>query len=518
MIQYMRGGWRFPSAKGAALVGAIVCVTTAGGCLPGSDSDEGTFKATLGKFTSSESEPPQVNRAEKKDALLSMRAVDDLGEGLASTVRSVRRAGEQLVSLERSSVAAANLGPSLPDAAPITIDAALFDFYNALREVESRKRDKPLTIVHFGDDHIASDRFSGDLREQFQSRFGRSGRGLLQPGLYPARGVKFDRGGQWKPFSSADVSSGVYGVTGVKLAASASDAWVRLTSADGPFDWVEITLETGPKQGSAIISIDGEAKTVPTSSPTPDWKKIRLNRPGRELTVRAKGDGEIRLHSWMVGNEQPGVSYINLGLPRATALTAERWSPSLLAADLKSLAPSLIIIGYGTAEGFDDTLNMPAYEQRLLQVIGRMKIAAPDASFLIIGPPDAARMPSFATAQGGGMNACRGLTSLEAARYDKWMEKGDMRIARWHAPPKLHGVRTAMKRVAAHVNAYFWDWSKIMGGQCGIHAWVHAEPPLATGDHVQLTAEGAKRSARSFFNELMGGYSSAAVAATTQRR
>ncbi len=513
----VRRNWLYLLAKRAAFTGTVAAALSVGGCLPGADSDEGTFKATLGRFTSSETDAPQVNRADKKDALLSMRAVDDLGEGLASTVRSVRRAGEQLVSVERSAPVTGSLGRALPEAEAITIDAALFDFYNALRTVEARKRDKPLTIVHFGDDHIASDRFSGDLREQFQSRFGQSGRGMLQPGLFPARGVKFDRGGQWRSSSSVEDSGGIYGATGVKLTAKGSDAWLRLTSADGPFDWVEVTLETGPKQGSAIISIDGEAKVVPTAAPSPDWKKIRLNRPGRELTVRAKGDGEIKVHSWMVGNLRPGVNYVNLGLPRATALTPERWSPSLLAADLKSLEPSLIILTYGTIEGFDDTLNMPAYEQRLLQVIGRMKIAAPEASFLIIGPPDGARMPAFAASQGGGMDACRGLTALEIARYAKWMAKGDMRMARWHAPPKLNGVRTVLRRVAAHVNAYFWDWSKIMGGQCGIHAWVHAEPPLAAGDHVQLTAEGAKRSARTLFNELMGGYSSSGLA-TAQKR
>ncbi len=516
MTDQKRKSWLTLLAKRAGATGALVAALCVGGCLPGADSDEGTFKATFGKFTSSEGDAPQVNRADKKDALLSMRAVDELGEGLASTVRSVRRAGEQLVSIERAAPVTGSIGSTLPDAEPTTIDAALFDFYKALRTVEARKRDKPLTIVQFGDDHITSDRFSGDLREQFQSRFGQSGRGMLQPGLFPARGVKFDRGGQWRSVSSVDDSGGIYGATGLKLATKASDAWLRLT-ADGAFDWVEVTLETGPKQGSAIILIDGEAKVVPTAAASPDWKKIRLNRPGRELTIRAKGDGEIKVHSWMIGNNRPGVNFVNMGLPRATALTPERWSPSLLAADLKSLEPSLIILSYGTVEGFDDTLNMPAYEQRLLQVIGRMKIAAPEASFLIIGPPDAARMPAFATSQGGGVNACRGLTSLEAARYAKWMRKGDTRLARWHAPPKLHGVRTALKRIAAHVNAYYWDWSKIMGGQCGIHAWVHAEPPLASGDHVQLTAEGAKRSARSLFNELMGGYS-VAGAATAQKR
>ncbi|MDX2263728.1 MAG: hypothetical protein NW215_01970 [Hyphomicrobiales bacterium] len=494
-------------------VRAVVCVfacITAGGCLPGADSEDGGLKAALGKFTSDEE--TRVNRAEKKDALISMRAVDELGENIASTVRSVRRAGEHLVSIDRGP-SVLDAGPGLAEAEPPVIETALAPFYASLAALEARKTEKPVTIVHLGDDHIASDRFSGDLREQFQSRFGRAGRGMLPPGVYPSRGVKFDRGGQWRALSSAEGAPGMFGATGVKLVGSGPDAWLRLTSVDGPFDWVEVTLETGPKQGAAIIAVDGETKTVPTAAPSADWKKIRLNRQGRELTIRAKGDGDIKVHSWMIGSQRAGVNYVNLGLQRASALTADRWSPSLLAADLKSLEPNLIVLGYGTVEGFDDRLNIAAYEKRVVQIITRLKSAAPDAAVLIIGPPDAARMPDFAAAQGGGMNACRSLTALETARYHKWMEKSDMRIARWHAPPKLGEVRAALKRIAAHTGSYFWDWSKIMGGPCGIHAWAHAQPALASGDHVQLTAEGAKRSARSLFNELMGGYGAYANAA-----
>jgi hypothetical protein len=497
-------GW----PKRPAFYASFMAALALGGCLPGADGDDGALKATLGRFAGGDG--PSVNRDGKKDALLTMRAA--AAEDDASwEVTSVRRGGEQLVARGRGMVTG-SIGPTLSDAPPVPIDAALAHFYDALRKLEIRHSSKPVTVVHLGDDHIAGDRFSGDLREQFQSRFGRAARGMLAPGLFPARGVKFDRGGHWKAFSSAE-DAGVFGLTGVKLAASSPDAWMRLTAVDEPFEWVEITLETGPRFGAAVILIDGEAKAVSTASSSSDWKKIRLAKPGRELTIRAKGDGEIRVHSWTLGDSRPGVNYVNLGLPKATGLTAQRWLAPLMAADLKALEPSLIVLGYGSVEGFDDTLNTPAYEQRLFEVVTRLKTAAPQASLLIIGPPDSSRMPAFAAAQGGGTNACRGLTAAETARYIRFMQKEDMRLARWHAPPKLAEVRDVMRRVAAHTNAYFWDWSKIMGGVCGIHAWVHAEPPLAAADHVQLTSEGAKRSARSLFNELMGGYAAYASAA-----
>jgi hypothetical protein len=45
-----------------------------------------------------------------------------------------------------------------------------------------------------------------------------------------------------------------------------------------------------------------------------------------------------------------------------------------------------------------------------------------------------------------------------------------------------------------------------MGGPCGIHAWVHSKPALAAKDHIHLTEEGSKRTARLLFREMMMAY------------
>ena len=79
-------------------------------------------------------------------------------------------------------------------------------------------------------------------------------------------------------------------------------------------------------------------------------------------------------------------------------------------------------------------------------------------------------------------------------------------LARWHAPPRLSDVRAALARVAQKTGARFWDWSTVMGGECGIHAWANATPPLAASDRVHLRGAGAERSARALFDELMRTY------------
>jgi hypothetical protein len=44
-----------------------------------------------------------------------------------------------------------------------------------------------------------------------------------------------------------------------------------------------------------------------------------------------------------------------------------------------------------------------------------------------------------------------------------------------------------------------------MGGDCSIHAWAYADPPLAQRDHNLLTADGYRRSADALFQRLLAG-------------
>lgn len=389
--------------------------------------------------------------------------------------------------------------------APIAPPAvALGNFYAALAALANGQRTEPVTVLHLGDDHIALDQFTSDLRAQFQSRFGDAGRGLLTPGVFPAQGVKFDRGGAWTLRNSAGGDDGLYGITGLRLETSAPDAWVRLNHLRGNFDTLDITFATAPAYGTAVVVIDGEPKLIPTSADRAGRTSIRVSGQAREVVVRPRGDGPIALLSISIGMERSGVRYINLGLPGATAATPGKWNTQFVAADLAAVRPDLIVLSYGTREGFIDKLDLREYELRVSLLVQQLRELAPQSSFLLLGPPDAARLPAFAAGRGG--QACRGLSAREISQYRRMMKSEDRKLARWHAPPMLDGVRTTLRSVASAHDAYFWDWSKMMGGPCSIHAWVHATPPLAAPDHMTLTPAGAERAARALFIELMNGY------------
>jgi hypothetical protein len=288
------------------------------------------------------------------------------------------------------------------------------------------------------------------------------------------------------------------------MEASGKDSWIRLTDAKGQFDWSEIMFGTGPGYGTVIVTADGDPHLIPTASAKPDRTGIRVAQKAREIVVRPKGDGPVALLSLRVGLDRPGIRYVSLGVPGATAATPGKWSTEFVSAELGRLKPDLIVLSYGMQEGFTDKLNIEDYQLRVRFLVQQLKEWAPQASFLLTGPPDAARLPDWAAGRGG--QACRALNAHEIARYRRMLRSQDERLARWHAPPMLTPVRRALRNVAASEGAFFWDWERMMGGSCSVHAWASATPPLASPDHRMLTQAGAERSARALFLELIGGY------------
>ncbi len=476
----------FLITRTALTIGAAVLMA---GCLPESQDDAKTGKEPVTAQHRPQTEPAAVRTT-----------------GLAGRSDNTETAIYSVQNTSLADGAATVPVPTIDDIPEVPADVALRHFFEALADLETQREKRAVTILHIGDSHIAADRFSGSLREQFQSRFGDAGRGMLMPSLYLARGVKFDRGGKWKVALSTGGGEGPFGVTGAKVSASDRSAWIRLTMKDKPFAWCEITLDSGPDNGTVVLGLDGQIKEASTHGDQKGWRNIRLEGGARELLIRPKGDGEVAIHSIAIGSDNPGVRYVNLGLPGATALTPLSWEQSYLQNDLERLNPDLIILSYGTDESLRESLNIPDYEAQVSVAISRLRRIAPQASLIVIGPPDISVMPKFAARTGRASDVCRDLSPSERVNYDAMIEAEDPRLARWHPPRNLTAIRSSLRRLAAAHNAFFWDWSRPMGGACGIHAWVHSKPPLAAKDHVHLTEEGSQRSARLLFRQVISAY------------
>jgi len=476
----------------AGIVAATFACVLATGCLPGDRSDSAEQASPV--F-------PVSNTAAKTDLGLFEQASpspSSPGDDPLSVTTTA-------AVVPTSAPAPAATEPDLASRPLTTLSApiALANFFKALAALERGDRQKPVTILHLGDGHIAADRFTADLRTWLQARFGDAGRGFMAPGLFRVAGVQISRTGNWTVASSAAGDPGPYGLTGMRLSGRKGAVLELTLPTASAFDWAEITFATGPQTGRAYVGVDDKGESISTRTPTPNWQRIRINAGGSTLKVRAEGEGPIHLLSSSVRRGEPGVRYVNLGVPQATALTPQRWKQAYVIDELNHVSPDLIILGYGTNEAFDDNLDQKAYAKGLISLIRQLKQAAPQASLMAIGPPDVARLPHFASERS---KACRPLSEDERGNYSALMRGQSPRLGRWHPPPNLRTVRNLIKRTANQEGAFFWDWSDMMGGPCSIHAWVHTEPALAAANHRDFTVAGARRSARALFRAIMKGY------------
>ncbi|CAN5257607.1 hypothetical protein BH10PSE1_BH10PSE1_31910 [soil metagenome] len=138
----------------------------------------------------------------------------------------------------------------------------------------------------------------------------------------------------------------------------------------------------------------------------------------------------------------------------------------------------LIVLEYGVNEGFDDTLDLSAYERLLRSEITRLRAEAPQAAILVLGAPDAMR------GEGGG--AC----------------PGDVE-GRWRSPAMLAEVRAIQQRVTFAMNVTYWDWRGRMGGDCSAFRLTLGDEPMMRGDHVHFTQAGADWIGSLLYDDLM---------------
>ncbi|MBF0130502.1 MAG: hypothetical protein HQL33_10975 [Alphaproteobacteria bacterium] len=402
----------------------------------------------------------------------------------------------------RPGVPPARLDPgSLPPRA-----RPLRPLFEALRNLETGAEAGPVTILHLGDSHTAGDRFSGRLRELFQERFGAAGRGALPPGKpfkgFLPRQVSLHATPGWKTASSFDAGeTGIFGLSGFRVRSHSPDDRMRLdsTTPEG-FNLVEVEVLMQPKGGTFRLAVDDRPQGVYTTvAPSPQVGILRLPVPdgSRSVELRPLGGGPVELLSWATQRENhPGIVYESHGIVGATVNIVGRWDPEVTSWEIAHRAPALIVVVFGTNEGFNDTLTEERYEADFEARLDLLHRAAPEAAILVVGAPDGQRLS----------RACR-----KAARSSRPFPCGGrgnqpVRGCHWSTPVNLAMTRAVQSRVAARKGYYFWDWSRTMGGVCGMHDWVNRSPQLARGDHVHLQPEGYALSAEALFADLMALY------------
>ncbi|MEM1318560.1 MAG: GDSL-type esterase/lipase family protein [Pseudomonadota bacterium] len=481
------------------LAAAFVSVTGVGllvGCQQAGQSKVNSPFANVAQNRPIESRIPTATPTQRASAIRTAR--DGLREQSQSILAAQREAEPKPKVMPKPTVVA-SLGPTElkppaqratdaiastrppkdePEIATRQSGKPLARFRAKLAGLKSGSRTKPVTVLHIGDSHVASDSFTRGIRRALQNEYGNAGRGTVIPARAFKYGVadqvKMTSSGSWKARTALRVKEQRFGLSGVSVATRSSRAKMTLVSQNGAFDWAQVTVVSGPSQGRVTLSAGGVEKTFDARAASAGSKTFRIDARGSELEVRGGGGSRIEVLSWATGRNTPGVRYVNFGLIGATVAITRRFDPRLVANDVKAIAPDLIVYGYGTNEGFNDNLDLKRYARRGSAFMQSLADAAPQADLVYIGAASGLRRKGRGVNCGGG----------------------------WKEPRRLGPLRETVQQMAKKQNAAYWDWSDAMGGRCAINEW--ASKRLASKDRVHLTSRGYARSANAFAAFLMG--------------
>ncbi len=385
-------------------------------------------------------------------------------------------------------VTACAAAPCVPVPAAPTAPQGLSKFYQSLDAVKAGTRTKPVTVLHLGDSHIALDHMTGVLRRGWVDTIGDGGRMIAAGVPYPyfsPQGFKVTMTPDWVVASSLKSGSiGPFGISGFRVSASGPAARIAF-EAETPFDEVEIEAYGGPETGSLLLTL-GAAAPLKLSTRATEEGVVFLRVPAahlRDAVLTPAGDGPVVLLGWSFLKKGSGIRYSSFGISGATVDVVSHWDDDIVNTEITRLAPDLIMLGYGTNEGFDDNADVGAYTRRYEALVMRLKRLAPDASIVALGALDGARK----------------------ARPSDRQTCGDG----YAVPPKLAALRDAQRNVMRAQGGGFVDLSAAMGGRCGTEHWVAAEPPLAWPDHVHLRPAGARRVGGMLWAALMQPFETA---------
>lgn len=352
-------------------------------------------------------------------------------------------------------------------------------------------------ILQIGDSHTAADLFTGEVRDRLQAKFGAGGL-FLPPGI-PKAGVqsaefeiRADDAWSYKAMSATDQPDRFW-LSGYTASANQSGAMVSfMARGQQAFDSIDVSFLKTNGGGQADILLDDNVVDHVSLDGRPRLPLIRRLMPQngkvgsfKTLKVVTTSGGPVELSGVFIDQRQSGVSYLSVGFPGARVTVLNRMSPENLANDMARIDPDMVVLAFGTNEGFDDNLDPADYKKTLTGIADLLKQGNAERKLVIVGPPPGARKE----------DSCRDIRNACGTP--------PVAGACWAQPPKLSEVRDAEREVAQSVGAIFWDWSSVLPTACALEQGHLGDPPIFGPDRVHMTGRGYRDSADAFAQVLI---------------
>lgn len=362
--------------------------------------------------------------------------------------------------------------------------ARLATMFARLEELDAHTARSDVRVVQLGDSHTASDYGTSVARARLATRFGDGGRGFLPMGQPYRRlfqsGEAMARGVGFEPLKASLLGirpagdDGFYGPSGVAMEARAAGSSMtsELTASAESY---EVAYFTQPGGGTFEVLVDGKSKgriTTDQAIRASASRSFPVTRGSHTLETRAVGDGPVRIFGVRLDDAALGVTFDSLGMNGAKATTLLTSDDAHLREQIARLAPTLVILAYGTNEAGDSTTTPAEHAAAMVSLAEHVKAGAPSASCIMLGPPD---------------RDGRTMTGI-------------------HSLPKLAEIIAAQRRAADDAGCAFFDQRAAMGAPDAIGRWASESPPRARRDLVHLTRAGYATLAEALVSDVVKAY------------
>lgn len=326
----------------------------------------GTRNQKPGQFSNSNLEKLQPAILRQRTALLTPRPMDQ-----KPIEELIEPSNEVVGSIAPVSILPTKSGP-------------LDRFHASLAALKSGKRSSPLTILHIGDSEAVSSSFVNQLRSELQKLYGNAGRGMVRPamGFQQDDQLEVQSLGGWRRKVAGYAPSSRFGLSGVSATSRSSLSSMTLTSKSETFDWVEVTVETGPSQGQVLLEVNDQKTLFDAQSKTRGSRVFRLNAKSSTATIRPGGGARTSILNLSVGKKLPGIRLISFNVKDPEQLDA-----TLLGNDISNLDPELIIFSGSNAPAPEPRSSSDAWTREIVNHIGLFMEHAANAELVLVSTP-----------------------------------------------------------------------------------------------------------------------------------
>lgn len=216
-------------------------------------------------------------------------------------------------------------------------------FRQKLQALTAGLLDAPVTVLHVSYGNAGEGLFEQAVAKQLKAQFGDAGHGMVAPARNTfqsdSQTFEISKKGRWRMDSMQQRNKAGYGLSGMRAVSRSSHSSMTFSSKNGAFDWVGVTMATGPSQGKFKLTINGKDHMFDARAAEAGSKLFRVKLQGTEATLHPGGGAQTGILNWVSGRHAMGVRYIHMSLPNG----GEGLEAALVAQDMRELAPDLII-------------------------------------------------------------------------------------------------------------------------------------------------------------------------------